>query len=268
MNRLIPSLLLSCLVTFIGLSAQARGGSGSGPGREENAMVSNGQGVSSPSFWDGLSGENPAGLTQNQSLKLQGGLASLNSSMSNLKPSGGLLIGNGLLGAGIEYTTYGGGAAINEINWGIGGYLTSISTAFGISGHHVSGSSSGSYDLGVLIDLGSNLRLGGMIPNFTNGLDIVGAGLTYKYSSDIDFVVDGAYSLNHSYGTIKPGLTIHTGTLNLTGAYGIHLTGSTNALLYEDFAAGLGFVLTRTVLIEYEYRGLPQHRIGLTLKLD
>lgn len=270
MNRRFLTLLqLLLLSSFLANAAYARGAGG---GREEDHIVSNGQGISSPSFWDGLKGENPAGLTQNTSLKLQGGLAAFDSDFNPVKPSGALLIGNGLLGAGLEYSTYSSGAlpsGSSLINWGIAGYLSSLSTSLGVSGHHQSGSNGGSYDLGVIIGLGSSVKLGVLVPNFTNGLDVLGGGLTFSVDRSIDLVLDSSANLSGGspHLMFKPGLSIHLDSITATAAYGFGSDTGAN-LIAKDLTAGLGFSLGRKLMIGYEYQGAPKHRFGLTLKLD
>lgn len=257
-------------VAFCALIPQAWAASGF---REDDHVISNGQGVSSPSFWDGLNGENPAGLSYNQTFKLQAGMAGYGNDLDVLRPSGALLVGNGMLGAGIEYAQYNGGALNSgnaQINWGISGYWTTISTAVGLSGHHATGSSGGSYDLGALIDLSKRLRLGLMLPGFTNGLSVIAGGLTYGMTSSVDLVVDGAIAVSGTKGIrIKPGINVDADWLHLTFAYAPDMAGGTAAtFLREGISAGVGTRLARFLLLSYEYQGLADHRLGLTLKLN
>lgn len=270
MKRIFSARLQLLLLISMTLAASAHA-RGTGSGREEDSIVSNGQGISSPSFWDGLKGENPAGLTQNTSLKLQGGLAAFNGrSDDSLRYSGGLLIGNGLLGAGIEYTTYNGqafAAGSGQINWGIAGYLSSLSTSIGVSGHHVSGSNGGSYDLGAMIDLSSALRLGVLLPGINSGIDIIGAGITYHAGRQLDLVLDSSINLGSGGPNLmfKPGISVHFDSLMLTAAYGF---GDGPGIVSKDLTAGIGLKVSRGLMLGYEYKGEPEHRLGLTLKLD
>jgi len=263
MNR----ILVFFMVLGIAVKIQPTWAQGFGP--EENSMISNGQGVSSPCFWDGLSGENPAGLVLNRSLKFQGGLASFDDHFSELRGSGGVLVGNGLLGAGLEYSQFSEGPAPDgdgQINWGIAGRIGPWS--LGVSGHHYTEGGDGTFDIGALGFVTSNLRWGFQVPDFTHGLHIVAAGLSYSVVPSLDFVVDAAYHLQNENGTIKPGISIHSRMLQLTAAYGFHLTGQGDVWLKRKFTGGLGLELSRNVLLSYEYRGLPEHRLGLTLRLN
>ena len=79
-------------------------------GREDQTMISNGQGVSSPSFWEGLKSQNPAGLSFNQRLKFQAGAAAFGSDLNPIRASGGVLFGSSAIGGGIEYSQFDSGA--------------------------------------------------------------------------------------------------------------------------------------------------------------
>jgi hypothetical protein len=264
------ALMLIFVVTFGVLATVPSWGKGGF--REEDYLISNGQGISSPSFWDGLNGENPAGLSYNSSLKVQGGAGAYDDDFSPIRGSGALILGNGLLGAGLEYSGYQVGPASNSgvINWGVGGYFSAIQTALGVSGHHIMGSSAGSYDIGALIDLGSRLRLGAMIPNFTNGVDALGVGLCFALDRSIDLVIDSALELAGSTSVrFKPGINFHLDSVQASAAYAPAASGGVGGNLISDgFTAGLGFRLMRSALISYEYQGSIQHRLGLTLKLN
>jgi hypothetical protein len=258
---------------FFTTAAYARGGYSGGSGNETNYMVANGQGVSSPSFWGGVEGENPAGLAWNQRTKIQGTLAAFDDSLDTTRGSGGILLGNGQFGAGLEYSGYSGDSAYPSgdalLNWGLAGRLTTINTTIGISGHdNIGGISGSSYDVGALIDLSSSLRLGALIPDFTNGLHDVTAGITYMLDPAADIVIDGAYNMQSHESMIKPGLTFRADMLQATAAYGFHANGVDDVFLYHGFTGGIGVRLTESVLIEYEYRVLPEHRLGLTLRFN
>ncbi len=262
---------IGVFIVFLAISslAEARGGGL----REEYLMISNGQGVSSPSFWDGLSGENPAGLVNNHSLKIQTAGATFDDSTKNIHESAALLYGNGLFGAGMEYANfnaspYPAGAA--QINWGVAGRFSSIHTAFGVSGRHSSISTRSYYDFGALIGLFQRVTMGLQVPDFggKGGPQVVASGFTVMLHPMLDFVVDAAVHLRSHHGTVKPGITLRTDRVMATGAYGLDFAGNTDVLLNSKLTAGLGIKVTEYVFIEYEYRGMPQHRVGLTLRLN
>jgi hypothetical protein len=261
--KTFAKLLISGIVVvgLVSSRAEARGYLSTGM-PEDNAMVANGQGISSPSFWDGLSGANPAGLIRNTDFKLQGTAATFDDSTNNMRESGAILGGNGTVGAGVEYSNYDAGpfpTGQHQINYGLALNLETLHTAFGVSGHTVSNNGGSTYDVGALIALTSQLHLGAVIPNFTNGLHVVAAGFTYAADPMVDFVVDAGY----------PGISIHTNLIQATAAYGFRFTGdSDDVLVTTKFTAGLGIKLAEMLLVEYEYRGLPEHRVGLTLRFN
>ena len=237
--------------------------------REDNFMISNGQGVSSPSYWQGLSQQNPAGLIYNQRLKIQAGGAAFSDNTNNLRGSAGLFMGNGLIAGGAEYSKYSSGpypSGSAQVNWGLAAKLETAQTTFGISGHHVTPHGGSAYDAGILIDLTPSLRFGGMIPNFTNGLHTVAGGFTAAIDPMVDFVIDAAYQLTDSDGIVKPGLNIHSDILQVSAAYGIRFAGNYDPFLYARFSAGVGLRLADNLLVQYEYRVLPQHLVGVTLR--
>ena len=259
---------LGALAAFVFSSpAQARGIGGM---MEENAMVANGQGISSPSFWGGVSGQNPAGLLENYDLKIQGAAATFDDSTKNLRESGGLFLGNGSLAAGAEYSTFNAGpypAGSDQINFGLGARLQAVHTSIAISGHSVSNGGGSTYDAGMLMDLAPQLRFGAMLPDVTHGLHVLGGGFTYMADQMVDFVVDAGYHLQGKNGIVKPGLSIHTNIIQATAAYGFRFTGtSDDVLVTAKFTAGLGLKLMEKLFVEYEYRVLPEHRLGLTLR--
>lgn len=242
-----------------------------GGGQEERVLVSNGNGVSSPSFSDGLVGENPAGLAWNQKLKLQVTGAAYNSSLDPIQGGAGVLLGNGLFGAGLDFSKFTSGptsSAGSFLNWGLAGHLRSMHLTLGVSGHHTIPGGSSSYDLGLMYEPSNKFRLGFMAPDFVNEFNVLAAGLTYELDTAAELVVDFDYSLNSKVGVVKPGVTFHAGPFHVTGAYGMNYLGNGESFLSKKFTAGLGFRVTQAVLFSYEYQGISLHRAGLTLRLN
>jgi hypothetical protein len=246
-------------------------GRGMGSMIEENAMVANGQGISSPSFWGGVSGQNPAGLVDNFGLKLQGAAATFDDSTKNARESGGIFLGNGSFAAGAEYSTFNASpypVGQHQLNFGLGARLSMIHTSVGVSSQSVSTGGGTSDDVGMIMDMAS-LRLAAMIPDFNHGLHILGGGFVWVADQMVDFVVDAGYHLQDKEGIVKPGISIHTNLLQATAAYGFRFAGvSDDVLVTTKFSAGLGLKLMDKILIEYEYRVLPEHRLGLTLRFN
>ena len=234
-------------------------------------MVSNGQGVSSPGFWEGLSGQNPAGLINNQRVKIQLGAATFDNSTANARGSAALLAGNGSVAGGIEYSKYNSapypqGSA--QINGGLALHASSVHTTFGFSGHQYQPNGGSSFDAGILTEIAPMIRFGAIVPDFTHGLHIVAGGFTFNLDPAVDLVVDAAYHLNARNGTVKPGMTLHTDLVQATAAYGIKFTGTSDVFLSSKFTGALGLKVSDNFLVEYEYRALPEHRLGLTLRLN
>jgi hypothetical protein len=124
--------------------------------------------------------------------------------------------------------------------------------------------------MGALIDLSSRLRLGLMVPNFTGELSVIAGGLTYGVAQSVDLVVDSAIAISGAKGVrIKPGLNVDVDWLHASFAYAPDMASGTAAtFLREGITVGLGVRLARFVLLGYEYQGLADHRVGLTLKLN
>jgi hypothetical protein len=232
-------------------------------------MIANGQGISSPSFWGGLSGENPAGLVQNDALNLQGTLISPDDNFDNLGGSAAALLGNGNIGGGIEYSGYG----QSHINWGVALDIPQITTAFGLSAHHYTSNGSissgyASFDLGALVELTQAVQAGLILPDFTHGLHIIGAGLKWQTIYNLDLVLDAAYQSLSTNAVIKPGVTVNVDILQLAFAYGIATDSTADVYLTRKVTAGVGLHLTQKFMLEYEYQEIGKHRVGLTLRLN
>jgi hypothetical protein len=237
-------------------------------GMEDQTMISNGQGVSSPSFWEGLKQQNPAGLSYNQRLKFQAGAAAFDNDLNPVRASGGALFGYQSLGGGIEYSQYDSGpysSGSGAIQWGLASRIDALSLRLGVSGHHVSGSS-GSYNVGLLFEPAHAVRFGLMIPGVQNGLDVVGAGFTFMLDPAIDLVIDGSLNPSTKDGVVKPGITLHSDRFQVSASYGLRHHGTSDPLLYARFSGAIGIKFTDHVFLEYSYRGLPEHLLGLTLR--
>jgi hypothetical protein len=262
--RMKQTLFLA-LVFCVGLNqtAFARGGN------EDGFMVSNGQGISSPSYWNGIEGQNPAGIVANSSMKLQLGGGSF-SGTDQPYGSGGLLLGNGMVGAGVEYLSKSAAGSSNgQINWGLGGRIQSLGTSIGVSSRFVMGGAS-VYDAGILVEPNSRFRFGLMVPHVNTTIDTFGSGITIALDNTVDFVVDADYSSVTRGGIAKPGLTFRSQSLQATLAYGLaYKTGvTTGGLLNDSLNAGLGAKIGNSMMFSYEYRGVVDHRVGLTIRLN
>lgn len=261
--------MLFNLVSGLALSSLEARASGVGGMMEDQTSIPNGNGVSTPSFWDGMSGQNPAGMSFNTTFKVQGTAAAFDSKLSKPKESGGILGGNGLIGAGLEWSKYNTGPITGNgslANWAVAGRLAAIHSMFGFSGHYSIPGGVGNYDAGTLIDLSRSLRFGAMVTDFTNGLHVVAAGLNYTVMNSVDAVVDGAYRIQNNYGIVKPGLSYHHGFFQFSGAYGVRLVGQGEVFVSSGWSGAIAVRLTHFLLVEYEYQTRTLHRLGLTLR--
>jgi len=234
---------------------------------EEHYVVANGQGISSPSFSDGLFGQNPAGLVLNRSLKLK-----INGNVGTFEPlslprgtytSASLLVGNGILGAGVS----GGGRPYDSLDWGIAGRVPAIFSTFGLSSHTEFGVTPSLWDTGVLFEPFDAIRVGFMVPHINLSLDSFAGGITYLYNSYFDAVVDIDYDSKYSLGVLKPGITFRNDYVEATAAYGLRYLGKDDALLYSGLSVGIGLKVIEPLLVSYEYGGLVTHRLGVTLRV-
>ncbi len=268
----MKTILISLVSLLSILSADAyaaRGGSGLGMS-EDHSMISNGQGIVAPGFWNGIEGENPAGLVSNQTTKLQIGAGSYSGNQNY--GSGAILLGNGMLGSGVEYQNYnhysGTGSTQGKINWGLAGRLQPIMTTIGISSHYTLKGGGTSYDAGLLIEPVQRVRLGFMIPNFTQNAHTFGGGFSYLLEDAVELVVDADYNSTSAAGNLKPGITFHTDRVQASASYGLRYKGASDLLIHQGLTCGLGIKLAESLLITYEYHGIPDHRLGLTLRFN
>lgn len=135
--------------------------------------------------------------------------------------TGSLLIGNGLLGAGLEFRNYGnyfGSMSVAKIN-GIGSWIQSLMSTFGISAHTTLNGSKTSYDLGALVEPVQKLKIAFMLPNIRN-LQTFTGGVTYLFNDALDLVVDADYNSITSSGMFKPGASYHFDRLQISAAFG------------------------------------------------
>jgi len=107
-----------------------------------------------------------------------------------------------------------------------------------------------------------------MVPHFTDTVNTFAGGLTYAMDASVDLVVDADYNTSSRAGVVKPGVTFRTSMFQASAAYGLFYTGNFTSLIQDGFTGGLGIRLADSLLISYEYRGIPEHRLGLTLRFN
>jgi len=131
------TLLLFNIALAIILAPEVAQASAGGGMMEDQTAIPNGNGISTPSFWGGMSGENPAGMSFNTTFKAEATAATFDNTLSSPKESAGILAGNGLIGAGAELSKYSSGPVAGSgslANWAIAGRMTAIHSMFGFSG--------------------------------------------------------------------------------------------------------------------------------------
>lgn len=237
------------------------------PSPEDQYMIANGQGISSPSFWEGIKSQNPVGLVNNQRIKFQGAGAFFSDSLNNARASGAALAGFGPLGMGLEYSQFDAGpyaSGTSAVNWGLAADLRSLDLVVGISGHHVGGA--GSYTVGLAYQPLTWFRLALMVPQVNQKPKVFGGGMTLEVDPAIDLVLDAAMDTRDSALMLKPGLTLHADRFHVSGAYGHRYRGASDPLLSNGLSAAVGLKFSNHILLEYSYQGLSRHLLGLTLR--
>jgi hypothetical protein len=237
------------------------------PSPEDQYMIGNGQGISSPSFWEGLKGQNPVGLVNNQRIKFQGAGAVFSDSVSNARASGGVLAGLGPLGMGVELAQFDAAPyarGTSAVNWGLAADLRAVDVVLGISGHHMGGA--GSCNVGLAYQPLTWFRLALMVPRVNQNPKVFGGGVTLEVDPAIDLVMDAALDTRDSALMLKPGLTLHADRFHVSGAYGHRQRGSSDPLLSNGLTAAVGLKISNHLLLEYSYQGLSRHLLGLTLR--
>ncbi|NDF14921.1 hypothetical protein EB061_06325 [bacterium] len=237
------------------------------PSPEDQYMIANGQGISSPSFWEGLKGQNPAGLVNNQRIKFQGTGAFFSDSWSNPRASAAVLAGLGPLGMGIEYSQFDRAPyapGTSAINWGLATGVRSLGLSLGVSGRHFA--RVGSYTVGLAYQPLTWFRLALLLPNVNQSPKVFGGGVTLEVDPAMDLVLDAATDTRSSALMLKPGITLHADRFHVSGAYGHRYRGSSDPMLSSGLTAAVGLKVSEHWLIEYSYQGLCRHLLGLTLR--
>lgn len=236
---------------------------------ENSSMIGNGQGVSTPSYWQGLNGHNPAGLAINSTLKVQGTGAAFDSDLSPARASGAVLGGNGTIGAGVEWSQYRRSPlpfGESNLNWGVGVRLSPVHSMIGISGRHNIPGNTAVYTAGLLFDVTRSVRFGLVVEDFTESFNAFSVGLNGQLTSYLEWIVDAGTNRSTNTSIVKPGFKVHVGNLNLSTAYGFRMEGRAAITMTPEWTTAIGFQITSFTAIQYEYQGLTEHRVGLTLK--
>lgn len=231
---------------------------------EEAVIVTTGLGISSPSFHDGLNGENPAGLVANTSSKITAELHSDNNKFSNPKGLAGVLIGNGHFGAGLELQK---NNSSSQVNWGVAGRIAPIFTTLGVSGHHAVPGTKGTYDAGMNIELSKSFQMGIAGFGLSSGPDVIGAGFLWDVDNMLSFVVDGARDLQNDAMVVASGFALNMNrSWVLSASYAYQLTDLAVAGKHAGIRAGVGIRIIQPLLLKYEYNDQALHNLGLSIR--
>lgn len=289
------SLLLTILVT-IGTSSLAqaydfdsnrfssrrRGGSLSSFGRDEGSTqsLSIAGGIASPSS-TGFFGENPTGLIFNQHASLLAYLATGKDDPSLLSNGFSFLGGNGLAAAMIGVQTYNNatdaGGSITHFNFGMATFAEAINVAFGLSGSYRFQTGSNAVDpalaptwtadLGILYNPFGGFQVGAMLYGLSEGVTAAGAGIAAHINTYSLFAFDVSADRHGRGLTVKPGLGVRAGSLNLTYAYGMQVDKSALSGITPGNTIGLGYDFTPQFRVIGYYNHFATYYMGATIDL-
>jgi hypothetical protein len=230
---------------------------------EEAFIISTGLGIASPSFHDGMNGENPAGLSSNLTSKIVSEIRSSDHEFSEVNALGGVLLGNGYLGAGLEYEK------INDsrLNWGVSGRIAPIMTTVGFAGHHKIPGTAGNYDAGILISLGGQMQIGISAFDILNAVDRIGLGIIYDIDNMLSFVADVLRDQDNGALLVCPGLALMINpSWIMSLSYAYQITDDAVSERTSGVKGGIGIQFAKPLLFKYEYNDQALHSFGLSIR--
>lgn len=213
-----------------------------------------GGGVASPSSM-AFFGENPAGLVYNVGANMLGYLAT-DQQYPNLLSNGlSFMAGNGLAAASIGVQSFNNasdsGGAITRANFGVATFVDRLNVAVGLNGSYrftAPGDSidpalspTWAADAGLLFNPYGPIRFGFTAYNLDQGVTALGAGISAHVNSVSVLSLDASTD-NHGQGlTVKPGIGVHAGAMNLTYAYGMQANKNGTSGISTGNTIGLGY---------------------------
>ncbi len=252
-------------------------------GRDERSnpySLSVAGGVAAPSS-NGFLGENPAGLIYNQHGGLLAYLTTAKEHPELLSNGLSFFAGNGLAAATIGVQTYNNamedGGSITSFNFGVATYAEGLDTSFGLSGSYRFQNSAHaiapelqttwSADFGFLYNPFGTTQFGVTLYDLSLGMRAVGAGFATHINSVSVLGVDVSTD-NHGRGmTVKPGIGVHAGNLNLTYGYGMQVDKTAISGITPGNTIGLGYDFTTTFRMIGYYNHFSTYFLGATIDL-
>jgi hypothetical protein len=217
--------------------------------------LSVGAGISSPSTTAGF-GENPTAAIYNNRLKVLGEFLSPNDNFSNPGFGGGLFMGNGFVGGGLDLRSYDGGAGsrLNVLGLDLAANIDAIHMALGVSaGYTLNNGGAFAATLGSIFNPFGPFRVGLQVNDFTHSSRSFGAGLAYDPSPWATLALDASVDNSFHGLTLKPALGAHVQMVQAEIGYGFSLDGGYTSWITKGVTAGLGIGLGQNFHFEASY---------------
>lgn len=232
---------------------------------KEEAMyaLSASGGIVSPSYSNSVF-QNPAAISRIPRLNINA-FGNADSSLGNPTLGGGLMYGGGVYGIAAGFSTAT-AASTSQAYFGLGAEITSIKTAFGVSGTYgISPSGGTNFNAGILISPSDRFRLGFTALGLSNSITELGGGMAFWLNPAASLLVD--VSTDRSFGNInfKPGFMIVDQNLGATISYGFGTASSIE--ISTGFSAGAFASLGKTVKLEVYYNMIQTLNATLTIHL-
>ena len=236
--------------------------------------------VASPSS-TAFFGENPAGLIYTQSGVAQGYLATSKDHPELLSNGLSFIAGNGwasaMIGAQSFANATDAGGSITNFNFGAAMYSDLINFAMGLNGSYrfekhenaidPSLAPTWSADLGLLFNPYGTIRAGLTLYELSKGVTGFGFGLSTHVNNYSILAIDLSTD-NHGRGlTIKPGLGVRAGSLNLTYAYGMQVDKTAVAGITVGNTLGLGYEFSPTFKLIGYYNHFATYFLAAEINL-
>jgi hypothetical protein len=239
-------------------------------GGETEHLLSVGAGIASPSITSAI-GENPAGLVNNQRLKLLASAYSAgNDSFDPLGYGATLFTGTGSVGLGLGYQGRTGDGTTGSLVYGLAGEISALKMALGVAGSFALEDQGGGgrvgLDVGALFNSKGDLTFGVTAFGVEGGPDAYGAGIAYAMRSGARLALDAGVNNDLEGLRIKPGLLVSVDKIQLAFGYGLKVTDGGGSHIGDGLSLGLGFELGQNFHFQAYYNQLAKYFLGLTFR--
>lgn len=249
-------------------------------GQQDTYSLSIAGGIAAPSL-TGFFGENPAGMIYNQHGTATGYIASDRDDSGLLSTGLGFGAGNGWASAMVGIQSFNNASddrgSITKFNFGAATYISPIDTAVGLSGSYrfqtgsraVDPSTEPTWtaDLGLLFNPYGTFQVAATAYELSKGMTAMGAGLAAHINPFSTFALDASVDRHGRGLTVKPGLGVRAGPLNLTYAYGMQVDKSAPAGITAGNTLGLGYEFSRRFRVIGYYNHYATYYLGGTIDL-